>query len=94
MYILRDFLASRHDIAHVGIFGFPQRRRDTDINRVQFSNNTKIGCSTEFLCSDHPFDHTGRNILNIGDPFIDLIDFGSLQIDAGDRIAFVRVLDR
>ena len=40
--VSRDLLARAHDEAHVGIFGFAQRRRHADVDGVQFGDRGKI----------------------------------------------------
>ena len=90
---LGDFLAGRHDKAHIRIFGLPQGSRHADVDRVEFGHNAEIRGGAE-LAGFHQSGNVGlRNILNIGIAGVDTLDLGFNQVDAGHRKTGLREFD-
>ena len=82
MEVLRDFLARRYDIAHIGILGLAQRSWDANVDGIQIADHTEIGGGAK-PPRFHQVRHiAGRDILYVRISGIDSRNFGLHQVDA------------
>ena len=83
--VLDDFLARRHDVTHVGVFGLAQGRGHADVDGVEIADHRKIGGGDDFACL-HQFAESGRgDIADVGFPGVDAPSFSFADVDSGYR---------
>src|SRR5689334_18777597 len=92
MQVRGDLLTGRHDIAHIGILGFSQRRGNTDVHRVQVGDRSEVTGSTEAAGFYKPAQIVARNILDIRITQVHSSDLGLLEVNSGDGKAGFREL--
>jgi hypothetical protein len=81
MKIFCDLAARGHDVAHVWVLGFAQRRWHADVHRVQITDYGEIRRSFQLSGFDQRRERRVRNVPDIGIAGIDPRDFGITQID-------------
>ncbi len=94
MEVLGNLLDGGHDEAHVRVFGFAQRRGDTDVDGVEVADDGEIGGRAETLFADELGDFCRGNVLHMRFAAIQAVDFGCQHVDAGNVETGLGELDR
>ena len=92
MEVFRDLLARRDDVAHVRILGLAQRRRNADVDRVQFRNDGEIRGGIQLTFRNQLRDLIARHILHIRMSGIELGNFRFHYVNARNRISGLGIL--
>ena len=66
MHVLRDRIGGGDDEAHVRIFGFAQRRRDANIDGVQFPDDGEVAGGAKLAALDQRPENIVRDVLDVG----------------------------
>jgi len=84
MDVLRYGIRRRNHEAHVWVFGFSQRRRHAYIDCVQCPDDREIGGRAQFPALDEGCKRAVGNVFDIGLTGVELVYFGSLNINANN----------
>src|ERR1019366_10654481 len=84
MKILGDSVGGRHDVAHVGIFGFAQRRGYADVDGVELTHHGEVGGGIEASVFHQLRDVAAGDILDVGLALHQALNPRLLQVDSRD----------
>ena len=80
--VCRDGFDGRHDVGHVGVFRFPQRRRHADVDRVERGDGGEIGRRPKLSIADEASDLRARDVGDVRRPPADRLDLAAVEVDS------------